>query len=89
MPLTVPPEFRAEADKLSPALRVILDAELAAGNSIVEAGSRFSGASGGSVLQIDASGDYPRAKIGRRSELRICARAIAGRFTMNADCILF
>jgi len=52
MPLTVPPEFRAEADKLSPALRVILDAELAAGNSIAEAGSRFPAPPAGAYFKL-------------------------------------
>ena len=39
--MTIPPEFRAEADSLSAPLRALLDAELAAGNSIAQVGSCF------------------------------------------------
>lgn len=37
----IPERFRAEADRLPAALRVLLDAELAAGNEIVEVASSF------------------------------------------------
>ena len=75
MPMTIPPEFRAEADKLPPELRAILDAELAAGNTIAETGSRFPAPPAGNVFQINESGDDPGTKVGRRGELRICVRA--------------
>lgn len=50
--MTVPPEFRAQADTLPAALRALLDAELAAGNSVAEAGSYFPAPPAGAFFQL-------------------------------------
>jgi hypothetical protein len=39
--MMIPPEFRKDAEALPPALRLLLDAELSAGNTIAEVGSSF------------------------------------------------
>jgi hypothetical protein len=50
--MTIPLEFRGEADALPPALRALLDAELAAGNSIAEVGSRFPAPPAGAYFKL-------------------------------------
>ena len=50
--MTIPPEFRAEADNLPAPLRALLDEELAAGNSIAQVGSRFPAPPAGAYVTL-------------------------------------
>lgn len=50
--MTIPPDFRAEADSLPAPLRALLDAELAAGNSIAQVGSRFPAPPAGAYVTL-------------------------------------
>jgi hypothetical protein len=48
----IPPEFSRDAEAFPPVLRLLLDAELSAGNTIVEAGSTFPAAPAGSYFKL-------------------------------------
>src|SRR5260370_40513151 len=50
--MTIPPEFREDADAFPPALRSLLDAELAAGNTIAEVGHRFPAPPAGAYVKM-------------------------------------
>jgi hypothetical protein len=51
--VTIPPEFRKDADPLPPALRALLEAELAAGNTIAEVGSYFPAPPAGAFFKMN------------------------------------
>ena len=48
----IPPEFSRDAEALPPVLRLLLEAELSAGNTIVEAGSTFPAPPAGSYFKL-------------------------------------
>ncbi len=50
--VTIPPEFSEIADAFPPALRALLDAELAAGNTIAQAGSYFPAPPAGAFFKM-------------------------------------
>ena len=50
--MTIPADFRAEADSLPAPLRALLEAELAAGNSIAQVGSRFPAPPAGAYVTL-------------------------------------
>lgn len=50
--MTIPPQFRETADAFPAALRTLLEAELAAGNTIAEAGSSFPAPPAGAFLRM-------------------------------------
>ena len=50
--MTIPPEFRAEVDSLPAPLRALLDAEIAAGNSIAQVGARFPAPPAGAYVTL-------------------------------------
>src|ERR1035438_127024 len=49
---TIPAKFLTDADALPPALRALLEAELAAGNTIVEVGSYFPAPPAGAFFKM-------------------------------------
>lgn len=52
--MTIPPEFRRDADQLPPPLRALLEAELAAGNSVAEVGHFFPAPPAGAFFRLAA-----------------------------------
>ncbi len=50
--MTIPPEFREDADAFPPALRALLDAEMDAGNTIAEVGHRFPAPPAGAYFKM-------------------------------------
>jgi hypothetical protein len=52
--VNIPPEFRRDADQLPPLLRALLEAELAAGNSIAEVGHSFPAPPAGACFKLAA-----------------------------------
>lgn len=52
--MTIPPEFRKDADRLPPLLRALLEAELAAGNSVAEVGHSFPAPPAGACFKLAA-----------------------------------
>jgi hypothetical protein len=54
MQAAIPPEFRQDADELPPLVRALLEAELAAGNSIAEVGHRFPAPPAGAYFKLAA-----------------------------------
>lgn len=52
--MNLPPPFREEAERLPPLLRALLEAELAAGNSIAEVGHSFPAPPAGAYFKLSA-----------------------------------
>lgn len=50
--MTIPPELRRDADRLPPLLRALLEAELAAGNSVTEIGHTFPASPEGAYFML-------------------------------------
>ncbi|MGO9275075.1 MAG: hypothetical protein ACLQOO_33385 [Terriglobia bacterium] len=52
--MSIPPEFRRDADQFPPLLRALLEAELAAGNSVAEVGHTFPTPPAGAYFKLAA-----------------------------------
>jgi len=52
--MSIPPEFRRDADQLPPSLCALLEAELAAGNSVAEVGHTFPAPPAGAYFKLAA-----------------------------------